>query len=366
MANASIYEVDEKGQQHTADDKSNTNEFEMMECPVCLQLCVHPSKLPCGHIFCFLCVKGLKNRRCAMCRAEFSSEFLDHPQLLLPISTTPTLTSSSEQNKYQWFYKGHNGWWQYDERTCQEIEDAYKKAQKQCTILVAGNLYIVDFDQMLQKRQTDPSRKRQVKRDLATIPIKGVAGLRLWNTGDPNLNVNSSTENVNSNSNLVATIAATEAAIRIASDIIDSTLAHVDDHTADHQNDNSGRSLPLDSVVVTSGGAPNEQTSEYNIANSESSSSSSINNTSRDMLDEIEETFNITNPSSINTSFRPTSDFFSSTLNEFRNLTLNNIADDSSDDNGDDYDDDDDDDDDDDTAHFEDNRHFVESQSLQN
>lgn len=32
-------------------------EYEKMECPVCLQLCVHPSKLPCGHIFCFLCVK---------------------------------------------------------------------------------------------------------------------------------------------------------------------------------------------------------------------------------------------------------------------------------------------------------------------
>lgn len=124
-----------------------------------------------------------------MCRAEFSSEFLDHPQLLLPISTTPSSASNSEQNEYQWFYKGHNGmyymvyyftkhncskcneflvviisgWWQYDERTCQEIEDAYKKTQKQCTILVAGNLYIVDFEQMLQKRQTDPSRKRQVK-----------------------------------------------------------------------------------------------------------------------------------------------------------------------------------------------------------
>lgn len=56
-----------------------------------------------------------------------------------------------------------SGWWQYDERTCQEIEDAYKRAQKQCTILVAGNLYNVDFEQMLQKRQTDPSRKRQVK-----------------------------------------------------------------------------------------------------------------------------------------------------------------------------------------------------------
>lgn len=97
----------------------------------------------------------------------------------------------------------------------------------------------------------------------------------------------------------------------------------------------------------------NEQGIEYNIAISESSSSnSSLNNTSRDMLDEIEETFNITNPSSINTSFRPTSqDFFSSTLDEFRNLTLNNIADDSSDDN-DDNDEDDDDDDNDDTVRF--------------
>lgn len=38
--------------------RSNTFvEFGMLECPVCLQLCVHPSKLPCGHIFCFLCVK---------------------------------------------------------------------------------------------------------------------------------------------------------------------------------------------------------------------------------------------------------------------------------------------------------------------
>lgn len=63
-----------------------------------------------------------------------------------------------------WFCK--IGWWQYDERTCQEIEEAYKNAQKQCTILVAGYLYIVDFDQMLQKRQTDPARKRQVKRKI--------------------------------------------------------------------------------------------------------------------------------------------------------------------------------------------------------
>lgn len=32
-------------------------ESKIMDCPVCLEKCVHPAKLPCGHIFCFLCVK---------------------------------------------------------------------------------------------------------------------------------------------------------------------------------------------------------------------------------------------------------------------------------------------------------------------
>lgn len=30
---------------------------DQMECPICLQTCIHPARLPCGHIFCFLCVK---------------------------------------------------------------------------------------------------------------------------------------------------------------------------------------------------------------------------------------------------------------------------------------------------------------------
>ena len=29
------------------------------ECAVCLQPSIHPVKLPCNHIFCFLCVKGV-------------------------------------------------------------------------------------------------------------------------------------------------------------------------------------------------------------------------------------------------------------------------------------------------------------------
>lgn len=29
-----------------------------LDCAICLQPCVHPAKLPCSHIFCFLCLKG--------------------------------------------------------------------------------------------------------------------------------------------------------------------------------------------------------------------------------------------------------------------------------------------------------------------
>lgn len=89
------------------------------------------------------------------------------------------------------------------------------------------------------------------------------------------------------------------------------------------------------------------------LSSSSSSNSSNFNSSynRRDMLDEIEETFNITNLSSINNSFRSTShqldDFFSVTLDEFRNLTMNNIADDSSSDENNDEDDS--------TVHFNEN-----------
>lgn len=101
-------------------------------------------------------------------------------------------------------------------------------------------------------------------------------------------------------------------------------------------------------------GTPSEQSNEYSATNSESS------NSSRDMLDEIEETFNITNPSSINTSFRPTSQDFLSSLTSLSNLTLNNIADDSSSDENDDEIDDEEDN----NARFEDNGNFTKNTDL--
>jgi len=54
------------------------------DCPVCLQPCVFPVKLPCSHVFCFLCLKGVagRNRRCALCRAEIPQDFVRRPVLV--------------------------------------------------------------------------------------------------------------------------------------------------------------------------------------------------------------------------------------------------------------------------------------------
>ncbi|XP_044313942.1 E3 ubiquitin-protein ligase rnf146 isoform X6 [Drosophila rhopaloa] len=209
-----------------------------LECPICLQTCIHPARLPCGHIFCFLCVKGVayKNPRCAMCRREIPAEFLDHPQLVNGIEDI--CTTRATEDGYQWYYEGRNGWWQYDDRTSQDIEEAFKKGDKSCTILVAGYVYIVDLEQLVQQRQNEPTRCRRVKRDLATIPKKGVAGLRIEGnqvTSDTIFSRPPTTANPTTvaaaASSFISTIAATDAAIRIASDIIGSTLAHADELT---------------------------------------------------------------------------------------------------------------------------------------
>jgi len=79
-----------------------------IECAVCLQTCVHPVRLPCSHIFCYLCVKGVafQSKRCAMCRQDIPVDFLQHPQLL---DRTQLERESALEDGYQWFYEGRNG-----------------------------------------------------------------------------------------------------------------------------------------------------------------------------------------------------------------------------------------------------------------
>lgn len=70
------------------------------------------------------------------------------------------------------------GWWQYDERTSKDIEEAFKRGNTTCDVSIAGKIYIVDFVEMEQKQKQNVLRSRRIKRDLSTIPKKGISGIR--------------------------------------------------------------------------------------------------------------------------------------------------------------------------------------------
>lgn len=80
---------------------------------------------------------------------------------------------------FAWYYEGRNGWWQYDERTSRELEEALSGGRKSTEMLIAGFLYTADLENMVQYRQNEHGRRRKIKRDMVDIPKKGVAGLRL-------------------------------------------------------------------------------------------------------------------------------------------------------------------------------------------
>ncbi|CAB1446867.1 unnamed protein product [Pleuronectes platessa] len=156
------------------------------ECAICLQSCVHPVQLPCHHVFCFLCVKGAswQSKRCALCRQEVPDDFLERPTLLSPEELKASAGGrGGTASDHAWYYEGRNGWWQYDERTSRELEDAFSKGKKTAEMLIAGFLYVADLENMVQYRRNEHGRRRKMKRDVLDIPKKGVAGLRFDTEG---------------------------------------------------------------------------------------------------------------------------------------------------------------------------------------
>lgn len=66
------------------------------------------------------------------------------------------------------------GWWKYDERSNDELEAAWNTGATECSLLLAGAVYCIDFSSMVQTRRNDRTRRRHVRRDAPTLPAKGI------------------------------------------------------------------------------------------------------------------------------------------------------------------------------------------------
>ena len=168
-------------------------------CPVCLLDFVYPSELPCGHTFCFLCIKGLflsdlTTSTCPLCRHQIPKDWLDKPHLRAARAAEKREATNGEKSAqddnqdseatkttmHKWFYEGNNGWWQYDERTSNDLENEFQKNPKsKYELLIAGNIYVIDFDALVQYRRDGLARKRRIKRDMDDKNLKGVAGIKI-------------------------------------------------------------------------------------------------------------------------------------------------------------------------------------------
>lgn len=71
------------------------------------------------------------------------------------------------------------GWWKYDERSNIELETAFNSREPECSLLLAGALYSIDFQSMTQIRCRDPTRRRRVRRDTPLFPAKGITYILL-------------------------------------------------------------------------------------------------------------------------------------------------------------------------------------------
>lgn len=71
------------------------------------------------------------------------------------------------------------GWWKYDSRATEDIEEAFQLNLPEFDLIICGELYVIDLTHRYQYPKADPGRKRSIKRDkVGNLVVKGVAGLK--------------------------------------------------------------------------------------------------------------------------------------------------------------------------------------------
>lgn len=155
-----------------------------LECCVCQDKCIHPVQLPCKHVFCYLCIKGVaaRNNKCALCRQQIPAGYMDNPSVI----DHGKIESVLKENSHSWFYEAKNGgWWMYEQRTSAEIEKAFNEQKESIRVQISGFFYIIDLDNMVQYREGMSERQRRIRRGHAkTQHVKGVAGISIKTSTD--------------------------------------------------------------------------------------------------------------------------------------------------------------------------------------
>lgn len=96
---------EETKQSETVLPKSSLNiikdrELDSSDCPICLDSLIYPCRLPCGHVFCFLCIKGTfnQNKHCALCRTEIPADYFKNPDLVRHCDRKEVLNEDESAN----------------------------------------------------------------------------------------------------------------------------------------------------------------------------------------------------------------------------------------------------------------------------
>lgn len=198
------------------DSDSSSDSGTAQHCAVCYDSLQYPLKLPCNHVFCFLCIKGayFSNQLCPMCRAFIPQNIIQNPRVTNSTTNTNTVQSPNNDDDNSlvsaltqtrqtrsstrapnrrsvfWCYESHrqfSTWWKYDERTSNEIEEAYQahinnlNAPSVVNIQITGSVFCIDFPAKKQYKQNYPGRNRLIRRNTDFVQkdhIIGTAGIK--------------------------------------------------------------------------------------------------------------------------------------------------------------------------------------------
>ncbi len=163
---------------------------EVDECSICLQPKELKWALPCGHSFCYLCLKGsieANSSGCPMCRGSIPNDVYENAKM----KDMGSWTLEMEDVDHRWLYSGRtNGWWAYSDTHNRIIEAAYQEflrdvSSNSGSINIYGKVYVINFPNM---SQVSPHGDwRNVKRlatdedleDFDEKSLKGIAGIQV-------------------------------------------------------------------------------------------------------------------------------------------------------------------------------------------